>query len=77
MPSTYVARNASIAVVADEPKPRIWAIDEAPAAPLKPQSGVGDDLGSARGIFVAVVTGAVIWVALGWGAMITVDRLLG
>ena len=79
MQTTYVAQNASVAVVAEPIEAPAWEVDRAPAALPKPktQPPPEDDLRSARGIFAAVLAGAAIWAALGWGALILANRLLG
>ena len=74
MPSTYVARNASVAVVSDEPKAQVWDMPQAPTSP-SPRPEPVDDLGSARGIFTAVVAGAGIWLLIGWGIYSLIERL--
>lgn len=75
MRSTYVARNASIAAVADEIEPSTWEIEPAPAVPIHGNTRTEDGLRSARGIFAAVLAGAAIWLGLGWGAAIALDRM--
>ncbi len=77
MRSTYVARDASVPVVTDRAQPRAWALDHSPAVPVRDRTKPRDDLRTARGIFVAVVAGTAIWVAIGWGAMTLIERLIG
>lgn len=78
MRSTTIVRNASVPVVTDRVTPRGWEFEHAPAAmPVRDRTKQRDDLRGARGIFVAVAAGTAIWIALGWGAMTLIDRLVG
>lgn len=78
MRSTYVARDASVAMAAAEPaERRVWEVGPSTEAPAYKQPSTEDDLRPARGILTAVLAGVAIWIGLGWGAMILIDRMLG
>jgi len=77
MRPTYVAREASVAVAAEQPQMRTWRLGPAPSLPVRDRTKQRDDLRAARGIFIAMVAGALVWAALGWGAMSMLDGVLG
>lgn len=77
MPSTYVARDASMPVVAEEARARSWEHDPAQPLAIRDRTAPEDDLRGARGIFAAVLAGALIWGALGWAAVAVIARIQG